>query len=431
MKLANNLDFSKYEAQNMRLQSLAVAPTGVAGQVYFDTALAKPQIHNGTSWGTFGAQSATDLSDVTVTSPATGQVLRWSGTEFVNAAIAQADVTGLVAALAGKTDNTILISAGTGLAGGGQLNQSRTIAVDFTTSGVVSTTKAVRADDSRLSDARTPLAHTHAAADLASGVVDVARLGTTPAAATFLKAGAATGSAAWTALTKSDVGLANVDNTSDANKPVSTATQTALNGKANTSHTHTIADVANLQTSLDAKLDDSQLGAANGVASLDAGGKLPTSQLPNLSLTDVSVVADYTARNALTVQEGDVAIVTGTSETFIYDGTAWQLIRSPADGVTSITAGTGITSTGGASPTIAVDTAVVARKVAANIGDGTATSFVVTHNLGTRDVIGQVYNNAAPYDVVIADIENTSTTTCTVRFGSAPALNAYRVVIHG
>lgn len=35
-------------------------------------------------------------------------------------------------------------------------------------------------------------------------------------------------------LTKSDVGLANVDNTSDANKPISTATQTALNAKQNT-----------------------------------------------------------------------------------------------------------------------------------------------------------------------------------------------------
>jgi hypothetical protein len=34
-------------------------------------------------------------------------------------------------------------------------------------------------------------------------------------------------------LTKSQVGLANVDNTSDANKPVSSATQTALNLKAN------------------------------------------------------------------------------------------------------------------------------------------------------------------------------------------------------
>lgn len=34
-------------------------------------------------------------------------------------------------------------------------------------------------------------------------------------------------------LAKSDVGLSSVDNTADANKPVSTATQTALNAKAN------------------------------------------------------------------------------------------------------------------------------------------------------------------------------------------------------
>ena len=37
------------------------------------------------------------------------------------------------------------------------------------------------------------------------------------------------------ALSKSDVGLGNVDNTSDAAKPVSTATQTALNAKASLS----------------------------------------------------------------------------------------------------------------------------------------------------------------------------------------------------
>lgn len=39
--------------------------------------------------------------------------------------------------------------------------------------------------------------------------------------------------ASWDTLDKTDVGLTNIDNTSDANKPVSTATQTALNGKLN------------------------------------------------------------------------------------------------------------------------------------------------------------------------------------------------------
>ncbi|HUC88556.1 MAG TPA: tail fiber domain-containing protein [Candidatus Paceibacterota bacterium] len=42
-----------------------------------------------------------------------------------------------------------------------------------------------------------------------------------------------------TGLTKSQVGLSNVDNTSDANKPISTATQTALNAKQNTITTGT------------------------------------------------------------------------------------------------------------------------------------------------------------------------------------------------
>ena len=54
-------------------------------------------------------------------------------------------------------------------------------------------------------------------------------------------------------LAKADVGLGNADNTSDAAKPVSTATQTALNGKANTSHGHAISDVTSLQAALDGK----------------------------------------------------------------------------------------------------------------------------------------------------------------------------------
>lgn len=49
-------------------------------------------------------------------------------------------------------------------------------------------------------------------------------------------------------LTKSDVGLGNVDNTSDANKPVSTAQQTALDGKSNVGHTHAAADITDFDT---------------------------------------------------------------------------------------------------------------------------------------------------------------------------------------
>jgi hypothetical protein len=94
----------------------------------------------------------------------------------------------------------------------------------------------------------------------------------------------------------------------------------------------------------------------------------------------------------------------------------------------NVVAGTGITVAGDA---VNIDTTVVARKFSAAIGDGAATAYVITHNLGTRDVQIQVYTAAAPYETIETDDERTSTTTATVRFATAPALNAYRVVVLG
>lgn len=62
----------------------------------------------------------------------------------------------------------------------------------------------------------------------------------------------------------------------------------------------------------------------------ESTGKIKDSFIPDLSITSVTVVADIAARDALTVQTGDVAIVNsdadGDKSTFIYDGSAWQQI---------------------------------------------------------------------------------------------------------
>lgn len=65
---------------------------------------------------------------------------------------------------------------------------------------------------------------------------------------------------------------------------------------------------------------------------------------------------------------------------------------------------------------------------AANVGNASATSFALTHNLGTRDVTVLIYDNAT-YEQIYADVVMTSTTVVTVSFATAPASNAYRVVI--
>jgi hypothetical protein len=65
---------------------------------------------------------------------------------------------------------------------------------------------------------------------------------------------------------------------------------------------------------------------------------------------------------------------------------------------------------------------------AASIGDGNATSIAVTHNLGTQDVIVQLYD-ASSLDTVYADVVRTSTSVVTIDFASAPATNDIRVLI--
>ena len=57
------------------------------------------------------------------------------------------------------------------------------------------------------------------------------------------------------AYTANEIGLGNVDNTADADKPISTATQTALDGKADTGHTHTVSDITDMPAYLTQETD--------------------------------------------------------------------------------------------------------------------------------------------------------------------------------
>ena len=69
-------------------------------------------------------------------------------------------------------------------------------------------------------------------------------------------------------------------------------------------------------------------------------------------------------------------------------------------------------------------------KVTGTIGDGSATAIAVTHNLGTNDVICEVYD-ASSLETVECEVDRTSTNAVTFTFASAPSSNAMKVVIIG
>ena len=71
---------------------------------------------------------------------------------------------------------------------------------------------------------------------------------------------------------------------------------------------------------------------------------------------------------------------------------------------------------------------LAARSFSTSIGDGSATSITITHNLNSRDVIIQLYDNSS-YDTVFADVVRTTVDTATISFAAAPASGDIRVLV--
>lgn len=68
------------------------------------------------------------------------------------------------------------------------------------------------------------------------------------------------------------------------------------------------------------------------------------------------------------------------------------------------------------------------KQYVTSIGNGSATSYTVTHNLNSFDVMVQLYD-VSSYDTVIADVVRTSVDVVTVDFSTAPTTNDIRVLV--
>ncbi len=121
------------------------------------------------------------------------------------------------------------------------------------------------------------------------------------------------------------------------------------------------------------------------------------------------------------------ATLNNTNNTIDLDITESSLSLTNIGGTLTVAKG----GTGGTTAAAAKSNLGFTTKYVQNIGDGIATSIVVTHNLGTTDVCIEVYETASPFAKVYPDVLHTSTNTITLNFGLAPTASQYKVVVIG
>lgn len=71
------------------------------------------------------------------------------------------------------------------------------------------------------------------------------------------------------------------------------------------------------------------------------------------------------------------------------------------------------------------------KRYSTDVGDGSNTSYTVTHNLNTRELTVKLYRNSGNYDEVDVEVRHTSVNQLTLVFSSAPTSAQFKCVVLG
>lgn len=154
----------------------------------------------------------------------------------------------------------------------------------------------------------------------------------------------------------------------------------------------------------------------------------------------ISVAGLIGGGSGVVVQAGDSILANADSVggNQIAVGASWDVIQGNLEYATTTSIGyvelaTTAETEAKSSTTLVVTPSSLAsftRKLSDDIGDGSSTSIVVTHNFGTQNVIVSIVDNST-YNAVITDWQATTINTVTFTFAVAPASSAYTVTIIG
>jgi hypothetical protein len=423
-KFLVSIDLSKNELQNAVIQNLATAPASpTAGQIYYNTVDNQLYIYNGTRWevagnavqsGLLAARPAANSVDAGTIYYATDTYLFYysDGSSWT-----QTNAFGSV---------TAQTSYGASSGNGSATTYARADHTHGTPALGTATPNAVSGTTGSAGSASTPSKedHTHAftpASDLSMAGFKLTSLGT-PTASTDAANKSYVDSVAQGLDTKASVVAATTTNgtlaTAFANGQVVDGVTLATNDRIliKNQTDQTVNGIYTVNAS----------GAPTRSTDMDAGSEFPSAYV---FVEQGTVNADtgwVCTNNSVTLGSTNIvwAQFSGAGTYTASDGVL--LTGSNFTGVVAASGGLAVGATG-----FSLDTTIAVRKYAASIGDGSATSYTVTHSLSTKDVTVAVYDNSAPFAEVLCDVQHTSTSAITLLFSVAPTSNQYRVVVHG
>jgi hypothetical protein len=424
-----DIDLKQNELRNVVIHNLAQAPaSGKAGQVYYNTASNQLFFHNGTSWQSAGQVSITlggDLSG-TASTDASGAITL-NATINANAVALGTDTSGNYVATLSSTDSHLTI------ANSGTETAAVTIVTDATALNTASAIVARNSNGDFAAGTITANLTGNVTGNLTGDVKNtdgttILDSGNSNARAVFTGDVSGNASTADKILTARKIeldgdvkGEVNFDGSQNVvitttiqPNSVALGTDTTGNyvaGISGTTNQITVTGSGSESAAVTVGLPDN----VEVVGNLKVGGNLNvvgtvnsvnTTQV-NIEDNKINLNTNFTGTPTtdagVRVERGDAADVevlwneTDDKWTLTNDGTNYHHIT---------------------------------RKYAQTLTTS-ATTYTITHNLGSEDVVVQVFETGGSKEQVEVGVEHFSSSAIKLQFASAPTAGAYRVVITG